>query len=808
MCLRLLDLTLPAICTHSFSAHMEALEIRKYLEWFKERHVERTVMLLVVFLVALYLRVGLPYANSIQGGTIVISDFDPYYHLRIVEYTIQNFPRVLAFDPYVDFPNGFWIGWPPLYDFLASAYAMAAMALFHVDYQVAVATFPALLGAVAIIPVYYITKLVFDWKAGIVAAALLTVLPANLLRSMVGNLNHHVAAEVLFPALLLLFFMLALRGGLTFRKMRALSFTGDDRRTLLYAGLAGVFVTALLLTWLGGFLFLGIIGAFAIVQFIIYHLKRVQSDNLTIVAATMLLVSLITFLPVSLSSHFGTSVDPLHVSLFQPLLLVALLIVFCLLGSLAYYLKDKGRLPYPLAICALVIVGAIGFYLLRPDLATTVFTGYGFFTQSGVLQTIAEAQPLFGGQGGFQLTTAASYFQVLLFAAFIGLVVLGYRIYKKQDEAALLLLVWSIFAVAITVVQTRFTFLLSANVAILSAFVIVWVLDALVGKAYGALVGVHDASALRDLFGHEIKYTQLIGVFLVVLVLLLPSINVTTAYAKNVQQITPDWDQSLQWMKANTPPTSNFNVSSDQKPEYGVLSWWDYGNWIIYLGHRPAVANNFQTGVSDAAQFFTSQNESDTVNIIQNRSVKYVITDYEIADYNGKFQAMALLSGKGVETFLAPQEYYTQSGAVSQQLVPTAAYYNSTVVRLEYLDGNGYGHYRLVHESKSTVGTFGGTEVKYVKIFEYVTGANITVRGNGNATVSLKVVTNQNRTFNYTQSAIINGSHTFVVPYSTNWTFSGMQTGGAYTVTVGNSTQSIAVSESDVTTGKELVLTF
>src|SRR5665811_1157905 len=98
-------------------------------------------MLFVVFVVALYLRITLPYANSIQAGSIVISDFDPYYHLRIVEYTIQHFPNVLAFDPYVDFPNGFWIGWPPLYDFLASAYAMVAMALFHVDFQVGVATF-------------------------------------------------------------------------------------------------------------------------------------------------------------------------------------------------------------------------------------------------------------------------------------------------------------------------------------------------------------------------------------------------------------------------------------------------------------------------------------------------------------------------------------------------------------------------------------------------------------------------------------------------------------------------------------------
>jgi oligosaccharyl transferase (archaeosortase A-associated) len=765
-------------------------------------------MLFVVFVVALYLRITLPYANSIQAGSIVISDFDPYYHLRIVEYTIQHFPNVLAFDPYVDFPNGFWIGWPPLYDFLASAYAMVAMALFHVDFQVGVATFPAVLGALAILPVYYITKLIFDWKAGIVAAALLTVIPANLLRSLVGNLNHHVAAEVLFPALLLLFFMLALKGELTFQKVRGLAFTREDKKTLLWAGLAGVFVTALLLTWLGGFLFLGIIGAFAIVQFSIYHLKQERSDNLTIVSMTMLIVSLVTLLPVSLSSHFGTTIDTLHLSLFQPLMLAVLLFIFGLFGFLAYYLRNKGRVLYPLTLCGLLIVGFIGFYLLRPDLATTVFTGYGFFTQSGVLQTIAEAQPLLWDSSGFQLNTVASYFQFLLFLAFAGLAMLVYRVYKKQDEPALLLLVWSVFAFAITIVQTRFTFLLSANVAILSGFIIVWIIDTLVNKAYSALFNVHDVSALRHLFGREIKYTQLIGVFLVVLVLLLPSINVTTAYAKNTQEISADWAESLQWMKENTTQTSNFNVSSGQIPEYGVLSWWDYGNWIIWFGHRPAVANNFQTGVSDAAQFFTSQNESDTLGIVQNRNVKYIITDYEIADYSGKFQAIALLSGKGVDTFLTTQSYYTQSGTVGQQLVPTNAYYNSTVVRLQYYDGNGYSHYRLVHESPSSIGTLGGTEIKYVKTFEYVNGTKITVTGNGNATLTLPVTTNQNRTFNYTQSAFVNGTHTFIVPYSTNWTSFGMKTDNAYNVTVGNSTKSITVSENDVISGKELSLSF
>jgi dolichyl-diphosphooligosaccharide--protein glycosyltransferase len=372
-----------------------------------------------------------------------------------------------------------------------------------------------------------------------------------------------------------------------------------------------------------------------------------------------------------------------------------------------------------------------------------------------------------------------------------------------------LLAVWSVFAFLLAAVQTRFTFLLSANVAILSGFVIVWIMDALIGKSYGKLSGVREAGAVLQLFGREVKYTELLGVLIVVAVLLLPSISATTSYARTASGvISPDWAESLQWMSANTPATSNYNATTDQIPAYGVLSWWDYGNWIIFLGHRPAVANNFQTGVSDAAQFFTSQNESNASSIVQKDNVKYVMTDYEMAGYTDKFPAIALLSGQGVDMFLTTQAQLTQSGQVTQQTVPTPAYSNTTVVKLQYEDGNGYSHYRLIHESTTTVGTLGGTEIKAVKIFEYVDGARIAVSGKGNATLSLNVTTNQNRTFTYTQSAQLNGTHVFVVPYATIGMPYGIKTDPAYKVTVGNATKEIAVSESDVQNGTELNLSF
>jgi dolichyl-diphosphooligosaccharide--protein glycosyltransferase len=70
-------------------------------------------------------------------------------------------------------------------------------------------------------------------------------------------------------------------------------------------------------------------------------------------------------------------------------------------------------------------------------------------------------------------------------------------------------------------------------------------------------------------------------------------------------------------------------------------------------------------------------------------------------------------------------------------------------------------HYRLIHESPTNVMASNTSDVKYVKIFEYVKGAHI----KGNGIIDIPLVTNQGRNFTYRQESI-NGE--FIVPYSTS----------------------------------------
>ncbi|MCX6701133.1 MAG: hypothetical protein NTV68_14665, partial [Methanomicrobiales archaeon] len=109
-------------------------------------------------------------------------------------------------------------------------------------------------------------------------------------------------------------------------------------------------------------------------------------------------------------------------------------------------------------------------------------------------------------------------------------------------------------------------------------------------------------------------------------------------------------------------------------------------------------------------------------------------------------------------------------------------------------------HYRLIHESpnNASVQSFPESgivtlpDIKYVKIFEYVTGAHIS----GEGIIEVPIVTNTGRSFVYWQASE-NGE--FVVPYSTESYSFGVHANGPYHI-VGTS-RNISVTEDDVVKG-------
>ena len=170
-------------------------------------------MLTLLIGIALYLRVYLPYDHVFSGGWIKFTSVDAYYHMRLVDNLLNHFPQHITFDPYTFYPHGHTVGWPPFFDWLLAGIiwlvSLGSPSQHTID--VVGVYFPAVLGTLSLIPVYFIGKVLFNRWVGVLSAGLVTLLPSEFLsRSILGFTDHHVA-ETLFTTITILFLILAVK---------------------------------------------------------------------------------------------------------------------------------------------------------------------------------------------------------------------------------------------------------------------------------------------------------------------------------------------------------------------------------------------------------------------------------------------------------------------------------------------------------------------------------------------------------------------------------------------------------------------
>jgi asparagine N-glycosylation enzyme membrane subunit Stt3 len=268
--------------------------------------------------------------------------------------------------------------------------------------------------------------------------------------------------------------------------------------------------------------------------------------------------------------------------------------------------------------------------------------------------------------------------------------------------------------------------------------------------------------------------------------------------------VVGDWEESLAWLKENSETTSFF-ASPQETAEYSVMSWWDYGNWILYLAERPVVANNFQAGVADSAKFYLSESEEEATAILDARGSRYILADYSLI--YGKLGSLTNWANEDLSSYIRAEDYGSQYTVIPQERL-----FNTTLGRLYFFDSAGTGHFRLIHESKTFLGE--RPAKSKVKIFEYVPGALIKVRAGPDQKVGalLNMTSNQGRDFIYLNEGKANGdSFEIKVPYSTENRY-GCRATSPYLVYSGNqdgvTMKNLNVSEEDVMKGRTIELTF
>ncbi len=654
----------------------------------------------LLFGLSLFLRTYLPHDMVFSGDQVKFVGADAYYHMRLVDSLVHNFPNYITFDPYLYYPYGSTWQYMPFFDLLIAASALVAglgaPALHTVE--VVGAYVPAILGALAVIPVYFIGKELFSRRAGLLAAALIAILPGEFMgRSVLGATDHHVA-EVLFSAVAMLFFIMAIKSArekrLTLKVLAGMNWP-LIRRPLIYSLLAGIFLGVYLLTWIGGPLFVFIIFIYFAVQSIIDHLRGTAGDEHLIVGMVSLLVALLILLPLSPSSLPLLSIS---IALVTPLVLTIVSRLFS-----QYRIK---RLYYPVTIIGLGIVGFITLQFISPSFITSVLSKLSIFSPSGVGLTITEMNPLLSVGGSFSFALAWEIFRTGFFISLFTLVLLIYRQIRHGEADKTILVLWSVIMLAATLGERRFAYYFAVNVALLTGYFssqfLYWVdIRRFITRQSASRKAAGTASTLTG------RLTYGIGILVVLFVVYVPNTGLppdwngpTTKVIEDAESLVPSdaWCSSLAWLRENTPdPFDNpdFYYELYQTPPpgkgydypesaYGVMAWWDYGHWITRIARRlpnHGPGGNWSVRV---AECFTAQEEAPANELIDKLDSKYVIIDYDTA--LRKFHAIATFAGQDPEEYRGIY-YIEKDGKLWPIVYFYPEYFHSLSTRLYNFDG-------------------------------------------------------------------------------------------------------------------------
>jgi oligosaccharyl transferase (archaeosortase A-associated) len=684
--------------------------------------------LILAFIVgiAFFLRTYFPYDNVFTGDWVRFKWFDSWYHMRLVENLLHHFPQRIYFDPYTRFPHGQDVFFAPFYDLLLGFFAWVIGAGSPSTGQIETlgAYFPAILGALVTIPVYFIGKELFNRKVGLFAAALFIILPGQfLLRSLLGFTDHHVA-ETLFSSLTMLFLILAIKSSnqkqITYNSLMTRDWA-RLKKPLIYAVLTGISLGLYLLSWVGGFIIVFAILLYAFIQYMVDHARGKSTDYLCIIALPVFFITILLILP--FRGQYGMGETQIA-SLVISMLVVIALSVF----SRLFTKWNIKRVYYPLAQVLLSGIAYGVLYLITPSVHDLILSQLDWLSPTGWQRTIGEMMPL-------SLSLAWEEFTTTFYIALISLVVIAYLVIREGASDKTLLLAWSVTILISTIGQNRFAYYFAVNVSLLTAY-LSWKAVTLLGARLIPVTGEGEKATRSDKpppgrdraksskkakrkkekerrpgLGtlvtrypvSRLIYSSVAAIVIFFLVFY-PNIGKAIEVASQSSHPRQDWYDALVWMRDNTPDPfqdADFYYELYERPPegedydypesaYGVMSWCNYGHWITYIAHRIPNANPHQQGAEEAAGFFTEPDISKASEILDEMGSRYIIIDILIALHEmptepvtyGTFHGIVEWARKNLNEFLEVYYQEIEPGRYEPITLYYPEYYQSMSCRL------------------------------------------------------------------------------------------------------------------------------
>jgi dolichyl-diphosphooligosaccharide--protein glycosyltransferase len=617
------------------------------------------VSLILVFIIALLVRLApvfVPY-------TPLLKEFDPFYFLANVNYIVKNgFASWFTWtDTSVWYPFGRDVAsntYPGMVFTAVLIYYFVSAIGIHVSTFTVAYFMPVLFGGLTPIVVYFLGKEVYDKRSGLLAAFFIALSPAIIQRQVAGFFDNDPFG--VFLMLTAFYFFL-----------RSLK-----RSSVPSAIMAGLFLGYICISW-GTYVY--VIDIFALFTFLIVLARRYSSRLFTTYTITMLIgLFIATLAP---RNGLGLLVSG---GVLPALFMLGLLIVY---ESLKYIVK------IPMVSKAARRIARVNAFLLAAILlvggfVTLVLTPIGgkFYTvimpllrntQAKILASVGEHQP----------SDWASLFYYLGIVMVLSIVGVYFSFKRLKDEDVFIILA-TITLVYFSGSMIRIVITLSPILAILSGYGLSNIL-----KPFAKTISTTKEELIHR---KRVKMTPAVGreysaaTFFVIGILLLGYGNTVISAPPHgsttlIQQMSPpdilpggqyrDWLEAMSWLNYETPPGSV------------VVSWWDYGYYISYVGNRTSVDDNATSNSTQIAWVglgFMETNESASLHIFRRFNAQYVLVFFGymqsgLGGDEGKWIWMARIASDSfaAQGLINVTKLFNETSGKTEPL-----YFNTTLYRL------------------------------------------------------------------------------------------------------------------------------
>jgi asparagine N-glycosylation enzyme membrane subunit Stt3 len=536
----------------------------------------------------------------------VAMDSDTLYHVRRLSRLMEEGFPVAERDPYLDYPQGSAIPWPPYYTIALWA-VLAPLAPQEPEARRAwleegVASMPLVFGVATSILALAGAWMLAGPTAGLFAGLYHALTLGSITYSRAGNGDHHAWISFLNSAMFLVAAVGFRRGALE-----------RTRSAVAFGAAGGVLAGVLLGSWVASLLYVALF-QLALGLVLVWNASRPR-PGIAAFGLAYHVAALAVILPAVLASPWKEA---------HPWMVVNLSwfhLVHLVLGALVFvpllFVRGGTRVfrLYPWLVAASLVALALVFALLDVGPAAGIREGFAWVSaEDRFMAQVGESYPLVGAGVAFPdvLFHHLGFGAALLPIAWLAAAIVAWR---ARDEALALWVVAVAGLLVQALLQRRFADALAMPMASLLGWGAARFAASLAARITSARLRERVVELVAPLalglLAISMHWTGVVGQTLA-------TAEVAAGEAHEEQGALAAREMA-EWVRSHSPETR----------DYCVLANWGSGHLIEWGADRPSSATNFGSyvgldGFQAPSRFFLEEDHARAEEILESRRAQYV----------------------------------------------------------------------------------------------------------------------------------------------------------------------------------------